>query len=253
MSFLSSTFSLWLLPVAIVILFGLGIVASAFWTRRQARNRRRAPSDWPLTPRAIINSEERKIWRWLEMAFIDYSVMVKMPVTRFSTPNTKQQGIYWYELLSSLYCSFTVVRADGQVVGCIDLPSRSGISKSQRMKASLLEKCKIPYVVLQAGVQPTVAQIRIVFLGESQAMPRDIRQAEAMNTASSSLRDSISRNRQTRQAHTQSARPSKTGPAESANSDFSGIPSSGLSAFWQDDSFIMPLDSRSSPLKVSAH
>jgi hypothetical protein len=233
-----------------VFLLGMAVYASL--AKRKARLRRRAPDNWPLTPRPIINSEERRVWRWLELAFVDYSVMVKMPVTRFSSPNSQAQGAYWYELLSSLYCSFTVVRADGKVMGCVDLPSRAGRrSKSQRMKAALLAQCGIPYLVLQDDMQPNLTQMRATFLGAASAMPQSTEQAAAIQTASMSLRSSISRNRETRHTATgpqKAYSPRKPGTVAGPESGLSSLPTSGFSTVWQDDSFIMPLDSRRAPL-----
>ena len=188
-----------LLFVGALLAFWAGAATWAARSKRDEIRRLKAPSKWPLSPRAIINSEERRMWRWLELAFVDYSVMVKIPVTRFSMPNSRQEGIYWFQLLSSLYCSFTVVRADGQVMGCVDLPSHSGEkNKSQRMKASFLVQCGISYVVMQKGVQPTLMLMRIKFLVEASAMPQSTQQAAAINASSSQLRNSILRTRQTR-------------------------------------------------------
>lgn len=255
----------WLPLVTLGLLLALaaGALLHAWLQRRRARLRRQAPKKWPLSPRAIINSDERKVWRWLELAFVDYSVMVKMPVTRFSIPNSAEQGLRWYELLSSLYCTFTVVRADGRVMGCVDLPSRSGRpSKGQRMKASMLAQCGISYFILQPGTEPTVTQIRFKFLGEiASAMPQGNYQAAAVLAASSSLRSSITRSRQQRATDSspaplspssssslssQTANDSTLGP----DSDYAGAASSGFNAQWQDNSFIMPLDSRKAGLSA---
>ena len=241
----------WLLIVFTVglLAFGAGAAGWASWSRHQENLRRRAPTHWPITLRVIINSEERRVWRWLELAFVEYSVMVKMPMTRFFSPNSHKQGVYWYQLLSSLYCSFTVVRADGQVMGCVDLPSQAGEkSKSRRMKASILAQCGIPYVVLKEGAQPSLAQIRAKFLGGASSMPQSAQQAAAMHAASSNLRNSISRNRQTR--HVPQSQSSHQDRASAPDSEFNSIPSSGFSAFGQEDSFIAPLDSRKAPLSA---
>ena len=241
-----------LISAGLIVAFVSGAFLYAWLTRRNARRRRLAPKKWPLGPRAIINSEESKVWRWLELAFVDYSVMVKLPVTRFSIPNSAEQGLRWYELLSSLYSTFTVVRADGRVMGCVDLPSRTGRpSNGQRMKASMLSQCGISYVILYPGTEPTVAQIRFKFLGEiASPMPQGSYQAAAIQAASSSLRSSITRGRQLRETESGPA-PLTASSAESvttSNSDYSGLASSGFNAQWQDNSFIMPLDSRKAGL-----
>ena len=241
-----------LATVGLIAAFLAGVFVAAWLAKRAARLKRQAPKQWPLSPRAIINSEERKIWRWLELAFVDYSVMVKLPVTRFSIPNSAEQGLRWYELLTSLYCTFTVVRADGRVMGCVDLPSRAGRpSKAQRMKASMLAQCGIGYLILQQGTEPTVAQIRFKFLGElASAMPQGNYQAAAVQAASSSLRSSITRSRQIRHTHSGPAPLAASSPAPltGSDSDYAGLQSSGFNAQWQDNSFIMPLDSRKAAL-----
>jgi hypothetical protein len=235
-----------------VAAFAAGVFVSAWSARRVARQRRQAPRRWPLSPRAIINSEERKVWRWLELAFVDYSVMVKLPVTRFSIPNSAEQGVRWYELLSGLYSTFTVVRADGRVMGCVDLPSKAGRpSTGQRMKASMLAQCGISYMILQPGTEPTVSQIRFKFLGEiASAMPQGTYQAAAIQAASSSLRSSITRGRQLRDTDSSPAplAPSSTESVLGPDSEYAGAASSGFNAKWQDNSFIMPLDSRKAGL-----
>ncbi len=214
-----------------------------------ALQRKRPPAVWPLMRRPIINSDERKTWRWLELAFVDYSVMIKMPVTRFSTPNSKKEGVYWYELLSSLYCTFTIVRADGTVMGCVDLPPSSGKpNRSHRMKAAVLKQCGVSYIVLQPGLLPTIEQIRIYFLGDASAMPQSIQQAAAIEAASTSLRSSISRSRQTRHVSPVQKEPTNVDSSFDLDSQFSVGSSSGFTAKWQDDSFIMPLDSRRADL-----
>lgn len=129
----------WQLAVLVGVLASAvgGAITYAWWVRRAARLRRRAPKHWPLSPRVVTNIEERKIWRWLNLAFLDHSVMIKMPVTRFTMPNSRKHGLHWYELLSGLYCTFTIVRADGHVIGCVDLAGRfADPSRAQRMKVN---------------------------------------------------------------------------------------------------------------------
>ncbi len=208
--------------------------------------RRRAPRHWPLSPRVVTNSEERKIWRWLNLAFLDHSVMIKMPVTRFTMPNSRKQGLHWYELLSGLYCTFTIVRPDGHVIGCVDLPGRfTGPPKAQRMKEELLRQCGIAYIVVEPRKLPHLLEIRASFLGEdARAMPDGNRQAAAISAASISLRNSLTRSRQTRNSDLAPLAAREGGP-DSVNSDFAD---SRFAAGWQENSFIMPLDSRSAGL-----
>ena len=56
----------------------------------------------------MANSQERKVWRWLVRVFFDHHVMVKIPVTRFTMPRAKENSEHWYQMLSGVYCTFTV-------------------------------------------------------------------------------------------------------------------------------------------------
>eukprot|EP01036_Dinobryon_divergens_P052540 gene52540-70246_t len=154
--------------------------------------------------------------------------MIKIPVTRFSAPNSKKEGLYWYELLSSLYCAFTIVRADGTIMGCVDLPPRfAKPNKSHRMRAAVLKQCGIPYIVLQQGMLPTMEQIRRHFLGDASAMPQSTHQAAAIEAASSHLRSSISRSRKTRHVPSVQTGPNHVDSSFDPDSHFSVGSSSG--------------------------
>ena len=79
-----STYSggVWLVVAAMGLLISalLGGVIHSWWLRRAARQRRRMPKRWPLSARAVANSEERKVWRWLAGAFYDHSIMINKPI-----------------------------------------------------------------------------------------------------------------------------------------------------------------------------
>ncbi|UUZ75195.1 DUF2726 domain-containing protein [Polaromonas sp. P1(28)-13] len=136
--------------------------------------RRRIPRHWPLSQRLVANSEERKVWGWLAPAFSEHSVMIKMPVTRFTLPITKKHGQHWYELLSALYCTFTVVTADGQVIGCVDVSGQLRLAKKNRiLKETLLNQCGIAYIAVDSTHLPSVQDIRTEFLGDMASMPHD--------------------------------------------------------------------------------
>lgn len=239
----------WPAGLALVALVSaaLGMVLYAWWARREARLRRRAPKQWPLRPRVITNGEERKTWRWMAMSFMDYSVMVKMPVTRYTTPSSREHGLHWYELLSSLYCTFTVVRSDGRVMGCVDLiDTMRGPNRSKRMKAALLGQCGIPYLVIDPSDLPSLIRIRTEFLGESAAaMPDSTSRSAAVHSASAHLRESLTRHRRSR--HSQHASLGADS-RDSQNSSY-GEDSGSQYSSWQDNSFLVPLDSRQAELR----
>lgn len=48
--------------------------------------------------------------------------MVKLPVTRFTMPQVREESQHWFQMLSGVYCTFTVCNVEGQVIGCVDVP-----------------------------------------------------------------------------------------------------------------------------------
>lgn len=233
--------NLWLLAVLAPALLALGAVLHRAWEARQTRARRRIPKHWPLNTRAISNSEEARVWHWLARAFYDHHVMIKLPVTRFTLPRDREQGMHWYRLLGSVYCTFTICKSDGRVVGCIDVPGTSGLPRSARtLKHSLLTQCGLPYWVIRSGSLPSVAEIRAEFLGESpttQAMREREQEERAIIAAQTNLRTVLTRQRSNRQ--------SDFAPLSNWPNSASGGLRSDFNSQWQDDnSFLMPLDSR---------
>ncbi|WP_372657200.1 hypothetical protein [Hydrogenophaga sp.] len=237
----------WLLAALIPALLGLGAMLHRYWAARLARAQRRIPKHWPLTSRALANSEEAKVWHWLARTFYDHHVMIKLPVTRFTLPRDREQGMHWYRLLGGVYCTFTICKADGRVIGCLDVPGSAGLPRSTRqLKHSLLTQCGLPYWVVRSNNLPTVAEIRGEFLGESltsQSMREREQEERAIIAAQANLRTALTRQRSSR------------------NTDFnplSGWPSSNVgdlrsdfnsqNSQWQENSFLVPLDSRKGDL-----
>ena len=230
------------------------IGARAACTRRRCASaldrpdRKRSPSypkHWPLTPRAIVNSEEVRVWHWLSRAFYDHQIMIKLPVTRFTVPRDMEKGMVWYRLLNGVYCTFTVCRADGRVVGCIDVPGKNAMPRSTRLlKHSLLTQCELPYWVVRSSSLPTVSEIRAEFLGETPTA-QTLREREieerALIAAQSNLRSALNRQR--------SHRTTDFSPLSNWSSTTTGDSSiQPLGSQWQENSFLVPLDSRKGDL-----
>lgn len=225
-----------------------GALTHGWWLRRVAREKRRVPMRWPLSSRVVASSEERKVWRWLAGAFYDHSVMIKMPVTRFTMPRTKEQGLHWYELLSGVYCTFAVVGVDGRVIGCVDVPkSRRITRRNQILKETLLNQCGIAYLVVESSRLPSLQSIRSEFLGDMASQTRDIdRDEAAIRAASTSLRASLMQQRQTRASDLAPLTAETTGTRDSGSHT---SPPSQFHSQWSENSFIMPLDSRKAELR----
>jgi hypothetical protein len=96
----------WILTVVAAMAgAAVGALLCKWMTGRSAQKRKRIPKRWPLSARVPANTEERKAWRWLTQSFPDHYVMIKFPVTRFTLPRKRENGMHWHELLSSVYCT----------------------------------------------------------------------------------------------------------------------------------------------------
>ncbi len=123
-----------------------GVLLYAAWLHRQHRQQRHVPRKSRIVTRVLVNSRERRVWRWLVKTFIEYHVMIKMPVTRFTQPQADRDREQWFALLSDIYCTFTVVDSDGKVIGCVDVPGPGGLSNTnQQIKRKLFARCSLPY------------------------------------------------------------------------------------------------------------
>ncbi len=238
---MTTAFSPWLLALLVPALLALGALAHQQWLGHRQRMQRRIPKHWPLGARPLVNSEEAHAWNWLIRAFYDHHIMIKLPVTRFTLPRDKEQGMHWHRLLGSVYCTFTICKADGRVVGCLDVPGPSGLPNSTRaLKESLLRQCGVPYWILRSDTLPTVAEIRAEFLGESmtvQGMREREQEERAIIAAKDNLRTALNRQR--------SSRHSDFGPASNwPASHPAGLRVGEESSDWQENSFLVPLDSR---------
>jgi hypothetical protein len=164
----------WIFPLAAAVAgAAAGALLYEWWMSKSARKRRAIPQQWPLSARALANPEERKVWRWLTRSFSDHHVMIKVPLTSFTLPSAKEQSLHWYEVLSGVYCTLTVCRSDGQVIGCVDVLGDRGLPSSHRhLKQSLLSQCGIAYCVLAPEGLPSTHKIRAEFLGDSVAKAR---------------------------------------------------------------------------------
>ncbi|WP_411886360.1 DUF2726 domain-containing protein [Polaromonas sp. YR568] len=120
-----------------------------------------------MQARSLLLDAEQEVWHWLQRAFFDHHVLVKVPVIRFVSPRNEAEGQRSFELLKSVYCSFTVCAADGTVIGCLDVPGPQGLRASNRdLKRKLFAECGIAYAVVRASNLPTLEDVRAAFLGE---------------------------------------------------------------------------------------
>lgn len=183
------TSTLLIAVIGLVAGAALGAGLYAWWLRSKAGASMRMPSKWPLASRVLITNEEHEVFKWLRTTFHDHLVMVKLPVLRFTVPVSKDKnggGARWQELLGGVYCTFTVCTPNGNVVGCVDVPGKRGLNKTNRdLKESLLSDCRIAYTMVRSVKLPKASAMRAAFLGELEV--EDTKEAEATRGGNSSF------------------------------------------------------------------
>lgn len=240
----------WMIVALLMAASGaLGAYVYAMHLKRQDQEMRRIPRKWPLSVRALANSRERLVWRWMMRAFSDLHVMIKLPVTRFTMPKVRGEGQHWSQLLSGVYCTFTVCDDDGNVIGCVDVPGPQGLSLSnQTLKHTLLSQCSVRYWVVNPEHLPNIITIRAAFLGEQAVVKEELerlRTETEFNQARANLKAALSRRRGSQLTASEFARLDAILSNDPHSDEAYEIQ---LSTTWKDDSFVAPLDSRSGEL-----
>lgn len=225
------------------LLFGmvLGVIFHAWRQHHIQQAKRRIPRQWPIAVRSIVNSRERQVWHWMVRVFHDHDVMVKMPITRFTLPLHPTQGKHWFELLSGVYCTFTVCTPGGDVLGCVDMLGPKGLSLSnQTLKHTLFTQCGIRYWVVDHHHLPSEVDIRDAFLGDEALQPFQREQDSHFTQTKTNLHAVVSRQRLNKSSNV-------NGLDDASQQD--PVSSQGpLASGWQDNSFMAPLDSREARL-----
>ena len=232
--------------VAIVMLGIIGLVAgllgfALYYSERRSTQRSKAanrqlriPKQWPLNPRPLVNSAERRVWDWLREIFPYHQVLPKLPLTRFTLPRQPDQGREWFDMLGSAYCSFTICAPDGHVIGCVDVLGPRGLSRSnEQLKHTLLGQCGIGYWVMAADSFPRPELLRGEFLGAGEAQLPERTQPADLNSARNHLRQALDRGREQR---------SQFGGLNESHTE------SDVTPWPQPDSFLASLDSRRAAL-----
>lgn len=224
--------------IAFLLGLGLGAVLLYGYNRSAQRKRRRIPREWPLRMRPLVNSREKQVWLWLGKVMFDQQILVKLPITRFTTPTPHTDASRWYHLLNGVYCSFTVCNMEGQVIGCIDVPGPNGLATSnQVLKHNLLTHCGIHYWVVDPTHLPHLIQIRTAFLGEEAARGSGHSQLESQfKDVSQNLHATVGRRR--------SGKTHAAAQLDAALTNTSAYGDSHLASGWEQNSFVTPLDSR---------
>ena len=231
----------------------IGAAVRTLWMRWVAKKQRKIPLHWPLNPRLVANTEEQRVWVWMNKVFFDHQILLKLPVTRFTMPQSQHQAQHWFKLLGSVYCTFTVCTPEGRVVGCVDVPGRAGLSRGNRqLKLTLLSQCGIAYWVIPLNNLPTLTEIREEFLGTADpAVNSAVREEATIKAIRLKLQTSLELKRRQRSKEALLAKAGDPGSSHGAGNAYaqhSGYGSGGED--WQQkNSFLGALDSRTGNLR----
>jgi hypothetical protein len=163
----------------------VGVIGYKLWLADRGKKKRSSPTHWNLQARSLLTRTEVEVWHWLQRAFFEYDVLVKVSLIRFMAPRSQAEGERAYELIKALYCSFTICAVDGTVIGCVDVPGRAGQKTSVRdLKQTLFAECGLAYAVVRAGNLPSLEAVRSAFLSEVDLPHDEPASAQAIQASS---------------------------------------------------------------------
>ena len=155
----------WIAAVAALLVLGLAVTWWALRPRgaRAAKGPEPLPQSWPLQPRPVFDSDERRVFRHLVDTFPHHTVLAKLPLVRFCQPQDPASVRRWYRLLSSQSVNFAVCSPSGRVMVAIDLERRpAGSERSLRIKQEVLAACRVRYLRCPADRLPTAAELQLL-------------------------------------------------------------------------------------------
>lgn len=150
------------LGIAAVVLVLIGLLV--WWRSRPAK----MPDAWPLAARKVFTRQEQDAYAIMRSAFPDHAVLVKLPVSRFLYLTETRNMKYWFELLTPLYVTFAVCRADGKVIAAVDFDSaqQKGSRSGYTLKRRALDACKLLYLRYDYEAMPSAKVLRLNVLGD---------------------------------------------------------------------------------------
>lgn len=155
------------------LLAGAALGGLAAWHWVPSRKRLQPlPTQWNLAARRVLNTNERRFYNQLRLAFPKYIVLPKLPLVRLCQPATPEHVTYWYELIGSAHVTFAVCNPNGHVLLVIDLDgARSHSRRSTRIKESVLTTCGIQRLQFAAEALPSIDELRTAMAGMGATEP----------------------------------------------------------------------------------
>lgn len=149
------------------LLAGGALGGLAVWHWAPPRKRLQPlPTQWNLAARRALNTNERRFYNQLRLAFPKHIVLPKLPLVRLCQPATPEHVTYWYELIGAAHVTFAVCNPNGHVLLVIDLDSaRSHSRRSTRIKESVLAACGIQRLQCAADALPSIDELRALLAG----------------------------------------------------------------------------------------
>ena len=194
----------------------------------------------PVMSRPLLRSPaERSAWLWLRYdVFPKHNVLPKAPFTRFTLLRDPVLSKKWFEVLSSIYCTFTICSDAGLTIGCVDLlPAGEEKRSLVSFKRRLLEQCGMHYRVITIGQLPEAQTLREEFLGKEtdalEAVSTQEQQAARIEAVREQLHRRLEESRQ-RRAAASNATPTQP-PASFEPTDWGRGPDSFLAELDPED------------------
>ena len=138
------------------------MVAVLLWLRSLRKpSSQPLPTEWALSPRPVFSSDEKRLYRQLREALPQHVVLAKLPLVRFCQPLDPRRVRYWYDLLAGSHVAFAICSASGRVLAAVDIATeRSSSRRTQIIKQSVLEACRVRYLRCPPDELPSVAELQ---------------------------------------------------------------------------------------------
>ncbi len=149
--------------IALASSLGLAALGAAWLWKRPRGTRHKLPADWPLSPRPVFSTDERRVYRLLREALPHHVILCKLPLVRFCQPSEASETRYWFELLGALNVGFAICSSNGRVLAAIDLDTeRQQQGRGLQIKQSVLNACRVRYLRCPMDHLPTAAELQLL-------------------------------------------------------------------------------------------
>ena len=181
--------------IAFALVLSSALVAVLLWLRRQRKPGSEAlPTEWALSPRPVFSSDEKRLYRQLREALPQHVVLAKLPLVRFCQPLDPRRVRYWYDLMAGSHVAFAICSASGRVLAVVDIETeRSSSRRTQIIKRSVLEACRVRYLRCKPDDLPSVAELQGLLplpvlnaaMAPAKPSPVDVTRERLSNTVAS--------------------------------------------------------------------